>query len=84
MAIPENTVQYRALKCEAREACERRGHVMSVFKEHEMEGQTSYYFSAHCIHCAHNVFVSPDPAPGDIDIRGEAVAVYCPGKGSEK
>lgn len=61
------------LKQEAREASERRGHEMKRYRRREF-WNTPY---AECRHCGAEVDVTTKPAPNQIDIAGEAVAINC-------
>lgn len=63
----------RALKREAKEASERRGHQMKRYRRREFWG-TPY---AECAECGMEVDVTTRPAPNQIDIAGEAVALNC-------
>lgn len=60
------------LRHEAEEACEFRGHVMKRF-EHYAKGRCL----STCKLCGKAVSVIVKPAPNEIDIGGEAVALQC-------
>lgn len=60
------------LRIEALEACENRLHNMNRF-EHYAKGRC---FST-CKFCGKAVSVIARPAPNEIDIAGEAVALQC-------
>jgi hypothetical protein len=61
-----------ALKREAQRATAWRGHRMRWF-------EANGYATAFCIHCGMEVQCRERPAPNDIDIGGEAVALTCTG-----
>lgn len=64
----------RELKREAKEACEWRDHDMKRFREGSF--WKNQYFSE-CRNCGMTVSVRPRPAPNQIEISGQAVAVNC-------
>lgn len=66
------------LRLEALESCTFRGHDMGRFKTHDYWKTMK---CAHCKVCDMQVAVNSNPAPNDIDIGGEAVALDC-GDGS--
>ena len=82
--IPEVNVRASALKAEALEACEYRGHVMGLF-EGEMRTHTclgnvireAYTGTAVCVKCSAWVQVETHPWPNGIEVGGPAVAVSC-------
>ena len=61
------------LKKEALEATTFRGHQMSKWQR-----WTPFNYVTHCISCSAEAQVLSDPAPNQIDIGGEAVALNCP------
>jgi len=61
------------LKAQALQACWFRGHDMSPWKE-TPDGR---HHVAHCRACDMQVSVTPRPAPNEIDVGGEAVALTC-------
>ncbi len=61
------------LKEEAREASAWRGHRMSRFSHYTPTNAVS-----HCLDCPTEVQVLSKPAPNQIDVGGEAVALGCP------
>ena len=60
------------LEREALEACNLRGHSMTKFKEVK-----DYVSRSECTVCRKEVTCTVHPAPNDIDIGGEAVALGC-------
>lgn len=63
------------LEVEALDACEARGHLMHAFRPNEW--RRSSCSSACCARCGRSVQVNAKPAPNEIDIGGEAVALNC-------
>lgn len=64
------------LKKEALEACQFRGHDMKRFKQHSFFLNRHY---SHCKRCDMQVEVNRQPMPNQIDIGGEAIALFCTG-----
>ena len=60
------------LRCEALESCKFRGHTMSRFTTYNRTLQGS-----RCLICDRQVTINSRPAPNEIDIGGEAVALDC-------
>jgi hypothetical protein len=60
------------LQLEALEACTFCGHTMGPW---QVYSNTTVY--SHCVACDMQVVVNTSPAPNDIDIGGEAVALTC-------
>ena len=58
----------------ALESCKFRGHNMTRFASLH-----SWAKVADCKTCGMSVYVNSKPAPNDIDISGEAVALHCTG-----
>lgn len=71
-------ISVKRLKQEARQAAEHRGHALGNFKQ----VGSAYY--AGCKNCNCGVWVTPKPAPNEIDVMGEAVALDCPHKFAAK
>lgn len=69
----------RRLKKEALESCKFRGHRMGRFISYnpffEFTSLTTAY--AHCKICDKQVTVCTKPLPNEVEIGGEAVALYC-------
>lgn len=63
------------LRQEALKSCKSRGHRMKPFSR-----RCRYWWDSECKVCGMGVFVSDNPAPNDIEISGEAVALNCEGK----
>jgi hypothetical protein len=61
------------LKTEARAAAAWRGHALTRFH------QDGHRYYANCALCEMQVQVKPRPAPNEIDVGGEAVALNCKG-----
>lgn len=61
------------LRKQAREACTFRKHTLGPFKytRNNTRGH------AKCPRCNHCVFINTRPAPNEIPISGEAVALHC-------
>jgi len=57
---------------EAKESCKFRGHKMKPFSH-----KYKMWSSSECKICHMEVVVKVDPAPNDINIGGEAVALHC-------
>jgi len=60
------------LRKEALESCNSRGHTMKPFSRKYRNVWTS-----ECKLCDKGVYVCGNPAPNEIDISGEAVALHC-------
>jgi len=58
---------------EAKESCEHREHEMSRFAHTKSQTQA---FSV-CLACGYYVAVKTEPLPNEINIGGNAVALYC-------
>jgi hypothetical protein len=67
----------RKLKNEAMEACRYRCHDMKRFTEIGKPGTSGHHFYSECRYCKKGVWVVCNPAPNDIDISGNAVALSC-------
>lgn len=63
----------RRLKASAEESARLRGHALGPW----LEGHTKFARRASCSRCGREVVVNTWPAPNEIDIGGEAVAVGC-------
>jgi len=63
-----------ALQQEAEKSCRFRGHDMESWLRVGLDKAYS-----HCRICDMQVVVNVDPAPNDIDVGGEAVALGCKG-----
>lgn len=61
------------LRKEGLDAAKFRGHTMSTFKRY-----TDEQAQATCIVCNAIVTVNAHPAPNDIEVSGNAVALTCP------
>ena len=61
------------LKKQALESTAFRGHQMARWQR-----WTPFNYTACCVACPAEVQVLSNPAPNDIDIGGEAVALNCP------
>ena len=61
----------RRLQLEAASAARARGHTLGRFR------RDRYGSIAGCEVCGRRVFVTTRPAPNEIDVGGEAVAVDC-------
>lgn len=61
------------LKLEAIGSCKFRGHTMNEWSDSD-DGKSS---ATDCSACGMIVHVDTDPAPNDIDVGGEAVALHC-------
>jgi len=57
---------------EAKESCTFRGHQMKPFSH-----KYKKWSSSECMVCGMICNVNADPAPNEIDICGEAVALHC-------
>jgi len=57
---------------EAKESCTFRGHQMKPFSH-----KYKKWSSSECKVCGMGCNVNTDPAPNEIDISGEAVALHC-------
>ena len=68
--------KHNDLRTEALEACSFRGHRMSDWRNHDFFGKEVQI--CHCKDCMARVVVNFQPLPNEIDIGGEAVALYCP------
>lgn len=62
------------LKAEATSAAEARGHKLRSFLKGSYFGDKR---ATVCHHCEMGVMVNAHPAPNDIEISGEAVALNC-------
>jgi len=62
------------LRREALESCIYRGHKMRPFSR-----QYRHWWDSECKDCGMAASINDEPAPNDIDIGGEAVALNCPG-----
>lgn len=60
------------LRLEALKACNGRGHKMSRFTR-----LASHTMESICRRCNRGVCLNTKPAPNEIDISGEAVALNC-------
>lgn len=69
----------RSLKREARESATWRGHKLRPFVTYH-DGKVA---TATCRDCPVSVTVNTHPAPNEIDIGGDAVAINCPATWSE-
>jgi uncharacterized protein YrzB (UPF0473 family) len=59
------------LKLEAKDGARRRGHILGYFK-HEGDADV-----ATCLACNMKAYVVLHPAPNQIDVSGEVVALNC-------
>lgn len=64
------------LEVEALEAARFRNHRMSMFTMVSNDYRV-YGYDSTCLDCGMDVRVNPHPAPNQIDIGGEAVALNC-------
>ena len=64
----------KTLKTEARRSCAGRGHLMPPFRQDDYWKDKFY---SNCRQCDAQVIVNLNPAPNEIDICGEAVAIGC-------
>ena len=62
------------LRKEALESCKFRGHNMWKFDRY------MFTWSSKCRSCGMGVYITNRPAPNEIEICGEAVALHCTGK----
>lgn len=62
------------LRLEALEACHWRGHNMHKFTSHHLHATQR---DSWCLTCAKQVTINSRPAPNEIDVGGEAVALNC-------
>lgn len=60
------------LKQSAKVSCYNRKHIMTYFKNCDYG-----VWRAHCVLCGMETVVKEYPAPNEIDIGGEAVALDC-------
>jgi len=67
--------EIETLKRKALQSCKFRGHTMGPWHKHDFYRDTVAY--AHCKVCDMQVVVNVKPAPNDISIGGEAVALAC-------
>ena len=65
------------LKRQALKSCALRGHKMGNFGFTIMAGGMGVKGGYTCIKCGRMVQVNTNPAPNEIDIGGEAVALNC-------
>lgn len=61
---------------EARESAEFRGHRLGAFRNLKSNGIKA----AQCGDCGKCVFVNLSPLPNEIEISGEAIALFCVGR----
>ena len=69
----------KRLQNEALESCGFRGHSMRRFRRvisTQRDGKLTWAYS-HCFICNKQVTVRTHPAPNEIDIGGEAMALCC-------
>lgn len=66
----------QVLRNDARRGATWRGHVMTRFRAYATGRWESY-----CRECGMEVNVKTRPAPNEVNISGEAVALNCEGKG---
>jgi hypothetical protein len=62
------------LIAEARQRAEQQGHALGEFVKVERYA----IWRATCVRCGQSVAVALDPAPGELDISGEALLSPCP------
>jgi len=62
------------LKTSALDSAMWRGHLMGKWESHGAK-----YSASECLKCGALVTVNTNPAPNEIDICGEAVALSCTG-----
>lgn len=60
------------LRLEALESCRLRGHTMGLFQSFDDTQKFAY-----CLICNKQVVINVHPAPNEIEIGGEAVALGC-------
>lgn len=60
----------------ATDAAAFRGHLMQTWTWHEHSGDR-ITGSSYCNTCGRGAFITTKPAPNEIDISGEAVALNC-------
>lgn len=68
---------YLQLRRSARLSAHRRSHFLTPFRKHS-EDHNNTCATAICRNCGMTVTVNTRPAPNQIDIGGEAVALNCP------
>lgn len=77
--------RYRRLRKEANEACTFRGHNMSTWTrlhfdqrlDSKQMWRSKIVEESECIVCRMTVVINTMPAPNEIDIGGQAVALTC-------
>lgn len=62
------------LKKQATTFAKARGHILTRFIKHPFNEEVA---TAKCMNCNRAVSVCSNPSPNEIDIGGEAVALYC-------
>lgn len=67
------------LRKEALKSCKFRGHQMGLFNRTHQ-----HYRHSICKACGMEVQITDKPIPNEIEIGGEAVALHCRNKDSEK
>ena len=67
---------YQQLRRNARLSAYRRGHFLKPFQK-DSEDHGNIRATTACRHCGMEVQVITKPAPNEIDIGGEAVALNC-------
>lgn len=67
------------LRKEALESCKFRGHHMGLFCR-----LFKHWWNSKCKVCDMKVCINDEPDPNGIEIGGEAVALHCRNKDSEK
>jgi hypothetical protein len=68
--------EYLRLKAQARMSAENRGHELTKFKA-LVNTPRKHTAEATCKHCNMGVVVNDNPAPNEISVGGEAVALHC-------
>lgn|GEM_PF-4169154 len=76
----EKMTKLRRLINEAKKSCEFRGHIMKRFTHSvPYNGIIWGHAYSECEACKKSVMCNAKPAPNDIEISGEAVALHCLG-----
>ena len=70
-------ISYHKLRREARSACAFRGHDMAKFERLDPASSDRVRAVSTCRNCGMQVRVLTHPAPNEVDISGEAVALNC-------
>jgi hypothetical protein len=68
----------QGLARQATRAAESRGHRLGAWLWRNYADGAIRNGHAICLDCGREAFVATNPAPNDIDVSGEAVALNCP------